>query len=89
MAFPERLGVVSLDNVRRIAKRSERYASEVGGALLAVDADRVAWITWPGNSAAMKILRHMPETVVGTWSESAKREEIEWELLHVLQSRAA
>lgn len=80
MAYPERIGRVTLATVPKVARRCQLYADRNGAALVAVDQYDVCWITWPHNSAARAILRHMPETVIGTFGRGVDAEAIEWEL---------
>lgn len=83
MAFPERIGPIRLADVPRVARRCQLYANRNGAALVAVDHLGVCWVTWPHNSAARKILAHMPETVIGTFARGVECEAVEWELYGV------
>lgn len=85
-ALPRRIGRIGLVDVPEVAKSCAYYAKECGAVMVAVDQDNVCWITWPHNRAAARILRNMPESVIGTWPENCSTEAVEWELLHRLQA---
>lgn len=82
MAFPERIGRVTLATVPKVARTCKLYADRNGSALVAIDSTGVYWVTWPHNSTASRILDNMPETVLGTFARGVNQEAIEWELWH-------
>lgn len=49
MAFPERIGRVTLATVPKVARTCKLYADRNGSALVAIDSTGVCWVTWPHN----------------------------------------